>query len=46
MRFYSALVVPGTTGRRMVANAARFPVPCGITGLQQADSVVEGHALN
>ena len=33
MRFYSALVVAGTTGRRMVANAARFPVPCGITRL-------------
>ena len=27
MRFYSALIVSGTTGRRMVANAARFPVP-------------------
>jgi hypothetical protein len=29
-----------------VANAARFPVPFGRTALQQADSVVEGHALN
>ena len=29
-----------------VANPARFPVPCGRTGLQQADFVVEGHALN
>jgi hypothetical protein len=33
MRFYSALVVPSTTGRWMVANAARFPVTCGITRL-------------
>ena len=29
-----------------VADAARFPVPFGRTGLQQADSVVQGHALN
>jgi hypothetical protein len=29
-----------------VANAARFPIPFGRTGLQQADSVVEGPALN
>jgi hypothetical protein len=29
-----------------VANAARSPVPYGRTSLQQADSVVQGHALN
>jgi hypothetical protein len=29
-----------------VANAARFPVHFGRTGLQQANSVVQGHVLN
>ena len=31
---------------RMVANAARFAVPCRRTGLPQPVCVVEGHALN